>query len=145
MRIGAIIGWAALAAIFLFGLWFIFLNYYYWLYLGLVRKKHYSPIAMVGGLCCFLVLRYTPIVVDHRWAWVPLIVDPGCIFLAGLFAYSAIASRGFRETPEFKVKKWLRLCRKQREKTKSLKFKGPKLQQKKAEKQIPHLVRDDSG
>ena len=93
------VGWAVIAAIFLFGVWVIFLNYYYWLYLGLVRKKHHSPIALVGGLCCFLVLRYSPFVADHRWAWLPLMVDPGCIFLAGLFVYTAMASPGFSTRP----------------------------------------------
>jgi hypothetical protein len=85
-----------LAAIFLCGVWVIILNYYWWLYVGFVRKEHHSPIPLLGGLLCFLVLHNLRIFGVHFWAWLPWILDPGCVFLLGLFVYTAIVSRGFK-------------------------------------------------
>jgi len=98
MNLGAILGLVVVAAIFLLGVWIIVFNYYV-MYLGFVRKQHApSPGPLVGGLFCFLILR-SPFFHLHYWAWLPLILDPGCVFLLGVFIYTAIASRCFKRDP----------------------------------------------
>jgi hypothetical protein len=59
-------------------------------YLGIVaHKEHHSPLPLLGGLLCNLALRGVPIAGVRPWAWLPWILDPGCVFLVGLFIYTA--------------------------------------------------------
>jgi hypothetical protein len=85
--------------LFLAGAYFIFQNYYSWIYLGMARKKHISPLPLLGGLLCHLGMRGAPIAGIRSWAWLPWIVDPGCVFLVGLFIYTAIVTKGFKSAP----------------------------------------------
>jgi hypothetical protein len=95
-----IIHWLITAILFLLGVWAITLNFYYWLYLGFTKREHHSPVPFVGGLFCSLSLYYSPAAVGHPWALLPLILDPGCVYLIGVFIYSAIVTKGFkREAP----------------------------------------------
>lgn len=95
MSLRAILYGVLAGAVFLCGAWIIILNYYGWVYLGLVRRKSRSPIPLLGGLFCFAVLR-SPVVAVHSWAWLPVILDPGCLLLFGVFIYAATATRGFQ-------------------------------------------------
>lgn len=95
MSLAAILYGVFASAVFLCGAWIMILNYYGWLYLGLVRKEHHSPIPLLGGLFCFAVLRSRDVAV-HFWAWLPVILDPGCVFLVGVFIYAAMVTRGFQ-------------------------------------------------
>lgn len=94
-----ILHWLFLGFLFLAGSYFIFQNYYAWLYLGMARKEHHSPLPLLGGLLCHLALRGVPIAGVRAWAWLPWILDPGCVFLVGLFIYTAIVTRGFQRAP----------------------------------------------
>ena len=96
MTLNPIILWLVTALAFMYGAWCIFLNYYDWLYLGLTKREHHSPIPFIGGVLCSLALFYSPIAVTLPWAWLPLLIDPGCVYLIGLFIYSAIVTKGFK-------------------------------------------------
>jgi hypothetical protein len=93
--------WLFLGFLFLAGAYFIFQNYYAWLYLGMVARKerHSSPLPLLGGLLSHLALQGVPNAGVRAWAWVPWILDPGCVFLLGLFLYTAIVTRGFQRAP----------------------------------------------
>ncbi len=96
MTFGMIIHWLITALAFLSGAFVISMNYYSWLYLGITRREHHSPIPFFGGVLCSVALLFSPIAEARSWAWLPLILDPGCIYLVGLFIYSAIVTRGFK-------------------------------------------------
>ena len=86
--------WVLAATLFVTGAYLIALNFYGWLYLGLAKKEHHSPIAFLGGVLCALSLLI--LASTRRWFWVPLLLDPGCVYLVGVFIYSLIATKGFR-------------------------------------------------
>jgi hypothetical protein len=91
MAFGAILFWLIATSAFLIGTYLIGLNYYGWLYLGLMRKVHHSPIAVLGGVLCALSLFMLPL--TRSWFWVPLVLDPGSVFLVGFFAYFVAVKR----------------------------------------------------
>ena len=99
MTRGMILGWLFLGFVFLGGAYFMFLNYYHRIYPLLARKKGSSPLPLLGGLLCHAAMRVAPIAGVRAWAWVPWIVDPGCVFLVGLFFHTAIVTRGFNRAP----------------------------------------------
>jgi hypothetical protein len=96
MTLGTIIHWIIATLVFLLGAWVIFLNYYSWLYLGFTKREHHSPAPFIGGVLCSLALFFSPLAMTRAWAWLPPLLDPGCIYLIGLFIYSAIVTRGFK-------------------------------------------------
>jgi hypothetical protein len=85
--------------LFLTGAYLISMNYYHWIYLWLAGKKASSPLPLLGGLLCHLAMRVAPIAGIRAWTWLPWILDPGCVFLAGLFVYIAIVTKGFKGAP----------------------------------------------
>jgi hypothetical protein len=96
MTLGTIIHWLITASVFQLGAWVIFLNCYSWLYPGFIKREHHSPIPSLGGTLCSLALFFSPAAGVRSWAWLPLILDPGCVYLIGVFIYSAIVTRSFK-------------------------------------------------
>jgi len=88
--------WLFLGLVFLAGAYFMFLNYYHWIYPWLARKKGSSPLPLLGGLLCHAAMRVAPLAGVRAWAWLPWIVDPWFVFLVGVFIYTAIVTKGFK-------------------------------------------------
>jgi hypothetical protein len=93
---GSTLYWMIAAPLFLCGAFIIFMNYYAWLYLGYARRGHHSPVPFIGGGLCAVALLVSPFAEVRPWAWVPLLLDPGCVYLIGLFIYSAVVTKGFK-------------------------------------------------
>jgi len=91
--------WIFLGGLFLLGVYLIFMNYYAWIYPFVTRKKGKSPLPLIGGLLCNASMRVCPIAGVRSWAWLAWLVDPGCVFLLGVFIYTAIATKGFQAAP----------------------------------------------
>ncbi len=88
--------WIIMLPVFLLGALLISMNYYLWLYLGYVRRGHHSPVPFLGGAICSSALLFSPVAEIRTWAWLPLLLDPGCGYLIGLFIYSAVVTKGFK-------------------------------------------------
>jgi hypothetical protein len=84
------------APLFLLGASVVFTNYYCWLYLGYARRGHQSPVPFLGGCLCSVALLVSPVAEVRPWAWLPLLLDPGCVYLLCLFIYTAVVTRGFK-------------------------------------------------
>jgi hypothetical protein len=48
-----------------------------------------SMVTLVGGLCAGVAMLVVPVQALHIWAWVPLVVDPGC----GLLVVGVLVER----------------------------------------------------
>src|SRR5260370_42299731 len=72
-----ILGCLFLGLVFLGGAYFMFLNYYHWIYPWLARKKGSSPMPLLGGLLCQTAKRVAPIGGVRAWAWVFWILVTG--------------------------------------------------------------------
>jgi hypothetical protein len=93
-----ILPWLFLVLMFLLGAHLSVMNYRV-LYQVYVRKEHHSPLPLIGGFLCLAAMLMCPIARIRAWAWVPLIVDPGGVFLVGVFIYTAIVTKGFKAVP----------------------------------------------
>jgi hypothetical protein len=60
------------------------------------RRRHSSMFPLIAGVSLALALIACPIAGSARWAWIPLIVDPGCLLLIILTIPLVIMTRGFR-------------------------------------------------
>ena len=47
----------------------------------LFRGEHRSMVPFVGGVCMALAWLMCPAVSSRGWAWIPLVLDPGCLLL----------------------------------------------------------------
>jgi hypothetical protein len=63
------------------------------IYLAHFKGKHISQAGLAGGALCSLALWLQPLETVQRWFWVPLVVDPGCLFLACALVYVLIFRR----------------------------------------------------
>src|SRR5260370_11198238 len=99
MTHGIIYLWLIVGFLFLAGAYLISMNYYHWIYPWLTRKKASSPLPLLGGLLCPLAMRVAPIAGGRAWAWIPWVLDPRCVFLAGVFIFTAIVTKGFKPPP----------------------------------------------
>ena len=67
------------------------------LWLGYRRGEHHSSAGFIGGICGAVAVGLSPWKELHPWAWVPLVLDPGCGWLAIELIWTAIRTRGFRD------------------------------------------------
>ena len=81
-----IVMWILAALLFCCGLFFIVVNYTV-IYLAKFKNRHSSPAGLVGGGLCALALLLCPVKEVGVWFWVPLVLDPGCLFLVCAFIY----------------------------------------------------------
>jgi len=59
-------------------------------YLGLFRREHHSLGPLLGGGAGAIAMLLCPLPGVRSWAWVPLVVDPGCLYASLAFAYSLL-------------------------------------------------------
>ncbi len=77
------------------GLWIIAMNFAC-IYAGVVRRCHRSVTPLLGGIGVTSALLICPLNGAIGYAWIPLLVDPGCLLSALMLAYSAFILRAFR-------------------------------------------------
>ena len=73
------IAWAIAAVLAGLGGWVIALNYAVF-YRQFFRRRHHSWIPLIGGFVGVFAMLACPLPAVRRLAWLPLILDPGCVF-----------------------------------------------------------------
>lgn len=89
------IRWVVTTALGGLGAWVIACNFAC-ITMWLAHRRHASLVPLVGGLLTSAALLACPIRGSFRFAWVPLVIDPGCLWALGLFLYAAGVLRCFK-------------------------------------------------
>ena len=79
----------------LLGSWIIILNYstvVSWYR----HRRHSSRIPLLGGLCLMASMLASPLPGVTRYAWVPLVIDLGCLFTLVEFFYAVVWLQVFK-------------------------------------------------
>jgi len=79
----------------LLGSWIIILNYstvVSWYR----HRRHSSRIPLLGGLCLMAGMLASPLPGVTRYAWVPLVIDLGCLFTLVEFCYAVLWLQVFK-------------------------------------------------
>jgi hypothetical protein len=84
--------WILSTVLFVCGAFFICVNFAV-IYQAHFKGKHSSPAGLIGGGLCSLALWLCPAKAASSWFWLPLVLDPGCLFLICAFIY-VILSKG---------------------------------------------------
>lgn len=87
--------WSLVCLFALIGLWITGVNYGC-VYLWIVHRKHGSLTPLIGGVSGALALLLCPIPAVQRWAWLPLVLDLGCVYTLASFLYVVFILKGFR-------------------------------------------------
>jgi hypothetical protein len=82
-----VIRWLLAILLALLGLGVIVRNYVL-VYFMLFRTTSKSVVPLIGGGLLSVACLLCPALPDPEWAWIPLVVDPGCL---GLFVVAVIA------------------------------------------------------
>jgi len=79
----------------LLGSWIIILNYS--MVISWYRhRRHSSRIPLLGGLCLMAGMLASPLPGVTRYAWVPLVIDLGCLFTLVEFCYAVLWLQVFK-------------------------------------------------
>ena len=89
------IRWIVAVPLGVLGAWVIVGNFAC-LALGLARRRHASMVPLIGGVLASASLLACPLRGSSRVAWLPLVVDPGCLWASSLFLYAVVVVRCFR-------------------------------------------------
>jgi len=92
VELPSLLTWILVAFLSSFSIYIISMNFTC-VFLSLSRGKHHSIGPLLGGGAGSLATLLCPLPEFHSWAWVPLVVDPGCLFMALALAYSVFAER----------------------------------------------------
>ena len=89
--------WLATAALLLGGGWITAMNL--WIVVGALRKSggHASLSPLLGGLLCSLALLACPVEGASSYAWIPLLIDPGCAYSVLSLLYAIFVLGAFRK------------------------------------------------
>jgi CHASE2 domain-containing sensor protein len=87
--------WLITSTLGILGAWLTALNWSC-IVIWYARRRHHSMIPLVGGGSLALALLACPMAGTTRWAWIPLIVDPGCLLMMLLLVPLTMKTRGFR-------------------------------------------------
>ena len=79
IEMAALLGWCVAALALVVGLWLSLMNWaVFWaLYVRRVRAPSWTP--LLGGLLISIAMLSAPLPYLHRWAFVPLLLDWGCL------------------------------------------------------------------
>jgi hypothetical protein len=72
------VAWFGAAAGVGLGVWGAAANYQM-LWMNVRRGEHHSLVPLIGGAAGALGVAAIPVTGAGRWAWIPLVADPGCI------------------------------------------------------------------
>ena len=86
--------WVSAITLGSIGVYIIGLNYR-GLYLGLFRGESHSPVLLIGGVAGSIALAVCPTPSLRGWAWLPLVLDPGCAFALLALIYAVITKKSF--------------------------------------------------
>src|SRR5262245_12285583 len=86
MQTSEVLAWIVSGFLALIGAWAIFGNYSV-VILWYVRRKHGSLAPLMGGVFFGIAMLLCPLPGLRRWAWIPLVVDLGCLYLFGGWLY----------------------------------------------------------
>lgn len=89
MHVSELLRWILAGLLGLVGCWLIVLNFSV-VYLWYVRREHHSFIPLLGGCLAALAMLACPLPGVVRFAWIPLIVDLGCLFSVLGFVYAVV-------------------------------------------------------
>ena len=89
MGISELLAWIASGVLALLGIWIIILNYSVVISWYLHRRSH-SRIPLLGGLSLMAGMLASPLPTVARYAWVPLVIDLGCLHLLVTFLYVVV-------------------------------------------------------
>jgi len=92
MVIAEAAAWAVGGLLAALSLYFVSLNLAC-VYRGLAKGEHHSLGPLVGGASGSLAMLLLPIPGLRVWAWVPLVIDPGCLYTVVAFAYVLVRER----------------------------------------------------
>ena len=92
MVLPGVVAWILGALLALFSLYVISMNLCC-VYLGLFRREHHSIGPLLGGGSGTLAMFLIPLPELRPWAWVPLVIDPGCLYAAVALGYVVFAER----------------------------------------------------
>ncbi|MCJ7729954.1 MAG: hypothetical protein MUO27_08780 [Sedimentisphaerales bacterium] len=87
MQLLEILRWIVTGVFALIGGWIIAANYAVAI-LWFLRRKRGSLLPIVGGVLFALAMFRFPLLGVRKWAWLPLVLDLGCLFSVLCFLYS---------------------------------------------------------
>ena len=79
------------------GCWIIVLNFSV-VFLWYVRREHHSFIPLLGGCLAGLAMLACPLPGVVKLAWIPLIVDFGCLYSVLSFIYAVVVLKCFSKS-----------------------------------------------
>jgi len=95
MHMPDLVAWLVSGALALLGSWIIILNY--WVVISwYLHRRHSSRIPLLGGLCLMAGMLASPLPGVTRYAWVPLVIDLGCLFTLVDFLYAVVWLQVFK-------------------------------------------------
>jgi len=74
-----LLAWAFAVVFTVLGGWVIALNFAVF-YLQFTRQRQHSWIPLIGGFLAFFGMAACPLPAVQRLAWLPFVLDPGCVF-----------------------------------------------------------------
>src|SRR2546421_71783 len=94
MHVSNLLPWLLPGLLGLVACWIILLNFSV-VFLWCVRREHHSFIPLLGGCLAALAMLVSPPTGIARFAWIPLIVDLGCLYSFLGFLYAVVVLRCF--------------------------------------------------
>ena len=86
------VAWLVSGVLALFGGWIVITNY--WITIRWYRhRRTASHTPLLGGLCLMAAMLASPIPRVARYAWVPLVIDLGCLVMVVGFLYVVVWKR----------------------------------------------------
>ena len=88
--------WVLPGLLGLIGCWIIILNFSV-VFLWYVRHQHHSFIPLLGGCLTGLAMLACPLPGVVRFAWIPLVLDLGCLYSLLGFIYAVVVLKCFKK------------------------------------------------
>jgi hypothetical protein len=95
MHVSDSLRWTLAGLLGLVGCWIIVLNFSA-VFLWYVRRQHHSVIPLIGGCLAGMAMLVCPLPRVMRLAWLPMVVDLGCLYSVIGFIYSVVVLKCFK-------------------------------------------------
>ncbi|MDB6124095.1 MAG: hypothetical protein JWQ71_3088 [Pedosphaera sp.] len=87
--------WSVTVILTILGLWIIVLNYLM-IITSCVHRRHHSLLPLLGGVLASVAMWVCPLKISV-FAWMPLVVDPGCLLSLIGFLYAIFVNKAFKK------------------------------------------------